>query len=58
MFYSEYDIGLTDQKGYTNTYYIQKFQSNVPTINNLQMPTKGFDKDKLSKALHVEFRSF
>ena len=46
------------KKGYTNTYYIQKFQSNVPTINNLQMPTKGFDKDKLSKALHVEFRSF
>ena len=45
-------------KGYTHTYYIQKFQSNVPTINNLQMPIKSFDKNKLSKALHVEFRSF
>jgi pyruvate formate lyase activating enzyme len=45
-------------RGYANTYYIQKFQTGIATINNLQTPTKNFDKNMLSKALHVEFRSF
>jgi len=44
-------------RGYTNTYYIQKFQSDIPTISNLQTPMKKFDKNMISKALHVEFRS-
>ncbi len=45
------------QKGYTNTYYIQNFQSDLPTINNLQYPMKIFDKNKLSYALNIVFRS-